>query len=510
MNNKTKAAVCSGVLAASLFVPGYAMAAYSSSTDTGVDILDYIENNRRAAREYALQDDQKQLLKDTAEMKEHLKQPVDPTKPIPVAIEGDDLSYDQKTGAVYAKGNVRITQIDQKRFTTDEATGNVKTQDVDVEGKGHMLILTPKEPRVRLDGYKTQYNYGSKTGTMEDIAGKVDNQYVKGEKAEFYPEEVVIYNGTATKCSAKKPHYYSKAKKIEIWPNKKMIMHDVDVFFGGVRLYHKSRTETDISPGAKNPEYPRVGYDTDDGVWIEQTFKQDLTKNVNLYEDMKYTGHFGFRSSGGLVWNNGSSDARVVYGYFEDSDNRWVKKTPSLIYNYNHKLGDLPFTYSLFGEWGRWYKDGIKSTHTKYEVALSRNPIKFYKNWTLYLSTSYSMIKETYNDSKVQGFNYNGTLVKDFDDRWSAFVGYHYSKTNSQNSLFKFDTDNYSRKLESGFSYRFSDKDRIVIGANYDMDGKELKDVDYYWYHDIHCAQLIFRYRGKRHTWHVGFQFTPW
>ena len=510
MKNKTKATICSGVLAASLFVPGYAMAAYHSSSNTGVEILDYIENNRRLARENALTDEQKQLIKDTAEMKDHLKEPIDPKKPMPVAVEGDDLSYDQNTGAVYAKGNVRITQIDEKRFTSDEANGNLKTQDVDIEDKSHMLVLTPKEPKVRLDGYKTKYNYGTKTGTMENISGKVDNQYVKGERAEFFPEEVVIYNGTATKCSAKKPHYYSKAQKIEIWPNKEMILTDVDVYLGSVRLYHKDRIVRNIGPDAKDPEYPRVGYDSDDGVWVSQRFDQALAPRVGMYEDLKYTGKWGFRSAGGITWGNAGNSASIVYGYFEDSDSHWIKKAPSFTYGYGHRLGKLPMSYGISYENGWWSKNGIHSNHTYYGIGLSHDVIHLPGRFNLYLSMGYGITDESYNHSRVNGFHYDGTVIKDFDNRWSGFVGYHYSESNTRNSLFNYNVDDYSRKLEAGFSYRFSDRDRIVIGQNFDMEKNELKDVDYYWYHDIHCAQLIFRYRGKRHTWNLGFQFTPW
>ena len=49
-----------------------------------------------------------------------------------------------------------------------------------------------------------------------------------------------------------------------------------------------------------------------------------------------------------------------------------------------------------------------------------------------------------------------------------------------------------------------------MAGWNYDMTGKQLKDVDYYWYHDLHCAQLILRYREKRDQWKIGIQLMPW
>ncbi|WP_314620406.1 hypothetical protein [uncultured Selenomonas sp.] len=44
----------------------------------------------------------------------------------------------------------------------------------------------------------------------------------------------------------------------------------------------------------------------------------------------------------------------------------------------------------------------------------------------------------------------------------------------------------------------------------YDVDRRTIGDVDYYWYHDMHCVQLITRYRAKRDSWSVRLNFTPW
>ncbi len=507
---KTKKKICSGLLAAMALMPGYALAAYSSDSETGVDALDYIENQHRQERQNRPDAEQQQLLKDTAAMQGHLRKPVDPQK-IPTAFEGDDLTYDERTGDFTAKGHVRITQLDNRRFTADQMDGNTKKQQIEVPGKAHILQLSPAAPTVKLDGYKTNYNYGTKTGSMEDAKGKVEHQYVTGKRFEFYPDHIVIYDGTATKCSAKKPDYHTSADKIEYWPGKKMVLHHVKFWLGHIMLYRKNLYEVDLRPEAtQGLEYPRVGYDSDDGIWIRKDFSYSLANKVSFNPEFQYMGKYGVRSSANLDWKNAESDYKVVYGYYEDSNNHWVRKQPSFIYEYGNHIGKLPIAYGLKYEFGRWASQGIRSNHTEYDFSLTRDPIHFNKGYTLHLGAGYSITRESYNDSRVDGFNYDVTLTKDFDSRWAAYTGYHYANKNSQNALFQFDTDDYSRKLENGFSYRFDDLNRIVVGTNYDLDGKHLKDIDYYWYHDIHCAQLILRYREKRHTWHVSLQFTPW
>ncbi len=509
MEINTKIKICSGVLAAVL-MPAYASAAYATSSDTGVEILDYIENNRRAERENRLTEEQQQLLKDTAVMKAHLPEKLDPAKKeMPVGIEGDDLVYNQRTGAVYANGNVRITSLDQRRFTTQAAEGNLKSKDIAIEDKSHMLQMTPGQQRITLDGYKTKYNYGSASGQMEDVSGKVDHQYITAKRIELYPDMVILYDGTATKCAAKHPDYHISAKKIEIYKAKNlMVLYDVKYWLGKMVLYTEKRSEQDLNK--KNGQrWPRAGYDNDDGFWVKQRYDHALARNVNAYFDMHYMTKKQFKNVLGVEWGNAGNSASIKYGYFEDGNNNWIKKEPTLTYGYGHRIGKLPWSYGLSYEIGRWYQNGIHSTHSYYGLSLGRDAILF-NGWQLYLSTGYSITKESYNRSNVKGFSYDATLLKNFNDRWAGFAGYHYTHNNSNNSLFNYNLDDYSRKFETGLSYRFSDKDRLVAGLNYDMDGKTLKDVDYFWYHDIHCAEVILRYRAKRQQWHIGFQFIPW
>ena len=510
MEINMKIKLCSGILMAAALMPACASAAvYRSNSDTGVEILDYIENNRRAARENALTDEQKQLVKDTAAMKAHLSEPLDPAKGMPVAVEGDDLSYDQHTGAVYAKGKVRITSLDKRRFTTEEADGNLKTHDVDIEDKSHMLQLTPGQQRITLDGYKTHYNYERQSGQMEDAKGKVDHQYITAKRIEFYPDEVILYDGTATKCAAKKPDYHISARKIEIHKSTNMmIMHDVKYWLGGTVIYQEKYSEQDMSKD-NSKWWPAAGYNNDDGFWISQQFTHRLAKNAQATLDMRYMTKQGFKNVASIDWANGRNAYSLKYGYFEDSNSHWIKKEPTFTYTYGNRIGKLPYAYTLNYENGRWYQDGKTSNHTYYNVTINRDPIVF-NNWYLFLSTGYSITKESYDHSTSTGFSYDGTLLKNFNDRWAGFVGYHYTHSNAQNSLFNYNLDDYSRKLEAGVSYRFSDKDRLVAGWNYDMTGKQLKDVDYYWYHDIHCAQLVVRYRDKRQQWGASVQFIPW
>ena len=194
--------------AACAFLPGTAHATYSSDSDTGIERLDYIENQRRAERANRLTPEQEKLLADVAAMQKHLRHPVAADQPSPVAFEGDDLTYDERTGDFTAKGHVDIVQLEARRFQGDYVAGNTVRGDVSVPDRAHVLQLTEGTSRVTLDGYHINYNYQKHTGTMERADGKVGAYYMTGKRFEFYPDKIVVYDGTQTKCGAKSPDYH--------------------------------------------------------------------------------------------------------------------------------------------------------------------------------------------------------------------------------------------------------------------------------------------------------------
>lgn len=521
MNKKKKLAVCAGLGVMLLCAQqGTAFAVYSSTEDSGVSIIDYLENRRRSERENRLTEAQKELQKDAAEMRKELHGPIDPAQPLPVAIEGDDMMYDERTGDVYAKGNVRITEIDARRFETDEALGNLKNQEVRVDGKGHMLQvpvpMTGKagsdDQPADLDGYHIVYNYGTKKGSMDEAKGKIGHYYVYGKHIELYPERTLIYDGYATKCGAKKPDYRMTGSLIEIFPEKEMIIHNMSLKAKNSTIYAEKEHHVDISPGADHSmKYPRVGYTNSDGVWMKYRLQVDLASRVDAFADLAYYTKHGMRNVYGVEWSNGGNYASVQYGRYEDSDDNWIKKKPTFLYSYTNRIGDLPLSYSLNFERGRWSDRGIDSTHTKYGASLSPDSIYLGgRKLHLDLGVGYSITQESYDHSRVDGFDYNGVLVDEFSDDFALYAGYYYSRSNRSNALFSYDLNDYSRKGVAGMSLGITPRDRLVVGTEFDLAGHHLKDVDYYWFHDMHCVQMILRYRDKRDSWHVTFQFTPW
>ena len=498
------------------FSPPKAEAVYKSSSDTSTDIFDYIENRRREERANRLTEEQQQLLKDIEERKAQLPGEIEEGKPFPVAFEGDDLVYNAATGEFVATGKVDIIQLEGYRFQSEEVRGNVKDQEVRIEDRGHMLQLMPNTPRVTLDGYNMVYNYGKKVGTADYAEGKAGEYYIWGKRFEFYPDHIVVYDASQTKCGAHVPDYHVSADRMEIWPEQIMRMYDVHFLIKGNVVGTKDYLERKLEENER-PYFPRIGYSKDKGVYIEDTFEFPLfshfTGIINAHINTKQ----GVRSSAELKYNNRELESRLMLGYYYDSNDNWIKKLPSLITNYQRHFDNLPMTYKFEYEIGKWKDNFAESTHHKFEVELTHDPIVIAEKYFLFLKTSYTWTHDNVEEPEdrgnttVKGMNYEVKLAREFDDRFAAFVGYNYTKNNSANSLYEYDNpDSYSSKFSAGISYKLTDKDRFVIGWKYNTEAGSLEDIDYYWFRDLHCSTAIVRWRAKRKKIEVRWHFTPW
>ena len=506
-----KGALLAAVFAASC-LPSAAFAEYRSSSDTAADVLDYIENERRAERENRLSEAQETLLKDTAAMQSELRQPMeDHLTPLPTAFEGDELFYDQVTGEFFARGSVKITRIDNRRILSEEIKGNARTQDVVVENEAHLLQVTPGMVHADVRGWKLSYNYGVGIGKVEDAEGKVGHQYISGKKIEIFPDHVVVHEGRATKCHAKTPDYSVSAKRIEIYPNDKMVFYDCDLWLKKVRVGHRDRYTADLRPGHEDaPPFPTVGYTKADGVIVSQDFTLPVAKQIDFIPTLQVTSKDGWKGKAELRASGDYGTLHFQYGYWQDSDDNWIRRAPSLHYTFGHHFKDAPIGWGVEAERGRWYNHGIKSTHTYWKVNVYHDPIPLGRGASLTLATDYSVTTESYNQSRIAGLSWSATLLKKFDDRLTVYGKYSYSQVYTGNALFAYNVADYNRALYTGFSYRLTERDRVVCGTAYDIDRRTLNDVDYYWYHDMHCVQLVTRYRVKRDSWSIRLNFTPW
>lgn len=508
-NKKTAASALVGVLMTS---PSVLAGSFSTSTDTGADALDFIESDRRTRRENRLDEKEQAVLDTTREIEARIRYPLAEGMRLPTAFEGDEVIYDQETGEFLARGNVKVTQLDNRQFSSEEIRGNAIRQDVYVDDVGQIIQLSPATPRVNLRGWKIKYNYGTGIGTMEEAKGRIGSNYITGKKFEVYPDKIIILEGTITKCSAAKPDYHTSAQRIEIYPNDKMYMYDCDFWIGKVLVSHRDRYIADIRPGAdRSAEFPRIRYNSEDGLVVSQKRAYAITDDLTFIPMFRLTTRVGDKSNVELHWKPGKLGTfRLQYGHYQDGDDRWLKRYPSLRYDFTHRIGRAPLSFHAAAEHGKWRNARYGSMHTKWVAGLTHDPIYFGDSLWLNLSGDYSVTQESYDDSTVRGWSGSASLIKRCNDDFYVFTKYVYSQSSAEKVLFDYEAENYARALYSGLSYQLTPLDRVVVSTAYDLEANGLKDMDYYWFHDLHCVQVISRYRAKREQFSLRMDFTPW
>lgn len=431
----------------------------------------------------------------------------------PVVFEGDDVSFDEATGAVYAKGNVKITQ-NTARLTADDMRGNTRTQELWIDGRAHMT--QQDKPQLDLNGDETYYRYQAREGTMEQISGRADERYVKGEKLEFYPDEIIIYNGTMTKCPAKKPDYHMSARKIEVWPNNKMIAYDAKFWIRDKVVYATSRYETAIGDNKKeNSVFPSVGYNSDDGFYIKQRLEYPLSNTVYAFTNLGYYTKHDFKNEYGATYHQPNYSFTAETGDYQDDNDNWITKEPNFrLALPNKKIGGTPYSYRFDAEYGKWSDDYKTSWHQDYELYFSRDPIKLSNSLNLYLGAGYEIIKESYDSSMIDTLKYDATLHKTLSPKLSVWTGYHYTKNDVTVALFDYDAASVGKELASGVSYRFDKKNAFTVSHSYDLENSRTADTYYTWSRDLHCWQMALTYHQdrleKENKWQWKVNVTHW
>ena len=480
------------------------------ASDTDVEILNFVEDQRKEQREEAKNTEIKDFKEELDA--EYARDGIvinDPAK-APIIFEGKDIMYNSVTGDVYGKGDVKITQ-NYSRMTTEDAQGNLNSGDVTIPQKAHMMQVA--NPTLNINSEKTQYNYNEKTGVMEGLKGRIDNRYVSGEQVEFYPDYYVIYNGTMTRCPAKKPDYYLSADKIEIYPDDHMVAYNAKFYIKGQVVYQTKEYKTKIGANSDGKEawMPfRIRWNDDDGLTIGYNYNQEIVDNVNAYANLKYTTKHDMRNVYGVGWSNAGSSFNIESGKYEDDDDIWLKKEIAYIYNYGQRIGDTPLRFNLRNEYGLWEEYGKKSWHREHNLTLYHDPIRLDENGKvrLFPSIGYKLVHEDYDDSNYNSLYYDVTLLSEFNDRLAGYLGYHYSRVSQENTLFDYGLNDYSKKVSAGFSYTIDDKNRIVVATGYDAsDSLRIRDLDYYWYHDWHCVETELKYEQKKDKWSLHFNF---
>jgi LPS-assembly protein len=417
---------------------------------------------------------------------------------VPIVIEGEQVSFSDVTGEIFAEGNVVLTQ-NGDTVMGETIRGNVKSHDVWIEGKGTIL-----RPGLKADVDGAHYNYNLKSGELNKANGKIEHGFFTSANLSVDPKELVLQEGTITGCPDKVPHYHVSADKIEVWPGEKIIAYNAKFWVGKKAIFTLPRYQRSLKPGQhKESSFPSIGYNSTDGISIKQYLEFPTSPSFALFADLDYYSKQGFKPYYGAIYHRSDYDISVKQGDFQDSNNNWITKEPELNFNlFNRRLGTLPYNYKFDAVYGKWVDNVKSSWHQEYNFYINHDTIELSPSSKLDLGLGFSQVRESYDQSVVNRLKFDSNLAKIWSPRFSGWIGYHYLQNNNA-TVFSYDSDDVGRKIDTGISFQISNKDRIIINPIYSIDTDSFKDLDYTWRRNLHCWEADFTYRAKRDQYRV-------
>ncbi len=428
------------------------------------------------------------------------------TKPevkAPIVIEGDNLSFSEETGEIFAEGNVVVKQ-NTDTISADLIRGNNKTTEVWIDGQA-----TLQQPGTKLVGTHTHYNYTTQLGNMQQVKGLVGAEHLSGKNLEFFPGKMIAHDGTMTKCPAIVPDYHMSADRIEIWPGDKMVAYNVKMWIKNTVIYSMPKYKKSLNEGENDSAFPRIGYKSGNGVFISQRLEYPLSDNISAFGDFVYYSQSGFKPLYGVIDREKNYKVSLVEGYYQDDDEDWIKKEPDVKFElYRKRLGKLPVSYTFDTSYGKWTDKYKSSWHHETNLYFSHDTITFGKGLNLNLGTGIQRVHESYNDSTSNKYKFDAGLSKQWSPRFTTTTEYHYTKNHV--SLFNYNEADMARELDVGFTYKIDRMNTIGFRQSYDLDNKEVYDRDYTWYRDLHCWQAVITYRAERGQVRFDLSTTRW
>lgn len=172
---------------------------------------------------------------------------------LPIVVDGDHVEFLSEEKQIVASGHVIIKYKDTQ-LIADKVTVYSQTKDVVAEGNVKL-----EYEKGTLEGDKILYNFEDKTGSI--INAQIDSEPFFGKSPltkKVSDRELILRRGAITTCDLVKPHWRIIAKRIEIFPEDRIVAKRASFFVGNwpfitlpqyVHLLNDRRPRVTVVPG---------------------------------------------------------------------------------------------------------------------------------------------------------------------------------------------------------------------------------------------------------------------
>ncbi|MEA1927233.1 MAG: hypothetical protein U9N73_03435, partial [Candidatus Auribacterota bacterium] len=261
-----------------------------------------------------------------------------PTSRPAISCEGDKVRYKDNGNVITAEGDIRVTYKDME-LTADRVTVYALRREAFAEGN---VTLTQGDNSISSD--KIRYDFIKEQGTLSPGDGYYDPWFGRAETVDVEGKEKVEFiEGQATTDDYDDPDYYLEAKKVTIYPDDKIVMHNAAIYVGSVPLfwlpYYRRSLKDDcrgsfIYPGYRNTWgfFLLTGYQwCAPGVWITPHLDYRYRRGLAYGLDGRF-----------YVGDTGKGDWQTYYlqdeGYEDSDDDISTRERYLIEFNYRQSL----------------------------------------------------------------------------------------------------------------------------------------------------------------------------
>ena len=329
-------------------------------------------------------------------------------------FRADYVEYDEESKNIYARGNVKINYGDVQ-LNCNEAAFN--TENRKIQAKGEVIL---KDERGTYSGERMDYDLKTKEGLIEKARFSSPPWFCGGPKIQKEgPEKIIIHRGFFSTCDLDAPHYSLHARKIIIYPKKKIIAYNVLFYVGKVPILYlpfyiqplkKQKYKLDIRIGSNSEQgqfvkikfgYPLSLYTygklyldcmSNKGVGVGLEFDYDVPDKT---KGSVYTYYIKEKDKQIERWNNRVSHWQKFNQYLTGTAN--VNFMSDRLFNDKYKFANTPSEIS--SSEGEFFNYGYNEARVTEEL---KSHVSLTLNKGVYQSTIAGKRKDQWEDDSFQ------------------------------------------------------------------------------------------------------------
>ncbi len=192
-----------------------------------------------------------------------------------VELNGDIIEYSMDGNKITAQGNVVILYEDVT-LTCDQVEFSRATSTAHARGNVRLL----KGGESEISGEEMTFNFEKMTGDFAPAAIFANPYYGKGEEvSKLDANHISMKNGYITTCDHDQPHFFMRARTLDIYPKDKLVARKVCMKIGGVPLLYFPKMTQDLT--GKKPLFTFTpGYDKEWGMFLLTSMRYELNPNL--------------------------------------------------------------------------------------------------------------------------------------------------------------------------------------------------------------------------------------